>query len=163
MSRKKRFKKRDIKQDAIYNSKLISMIINKILQNGKKSIAQNILYTSMTQIKQKTKKDPLQIVELAMKNITPSVEVKSRRVGGSVYPVPNEIGPERGTSIALGFLIKSTRERNEKNSKNNFSETLTNEILDASNNLGNSVKKKEELHKKANANKAFSKFKQKNK
>lgn len=163
MSRKNKFKKRNIKQDAIYNSKLVTMIINKILKDGKKSIAQNILYKSMTQLKQKTKEDPLKIIELAMKNITPSVEVKSRRVGGSVYPVPIEITLERGTSIALGFLIKSTRERNEKNSKNNFSETLTNEILDASNNIGNSVKKKEELHKKANANKAFSKFKQKNK
>lgn len=161
MSRKKKFKKRTIKQDSIYNSKLISMIINKILKNGKKTIAQNILYNSMTKLKQKTKKDPLQIIEIAMKNITPSVEVKSRRVGGSVYPVPIEINAERGTSIALGFLIKSTKERNEKNSKNNFSDTLTNEILDASNNIGNSVKKKEELHKKANANKAFSKFKQK--
>lgn len=163
MSRKKRFKKRSVRQDAIYNSTLINMIINKILINGKKTIAQTILYNSMTKIQEKTKKDPLQVIELAMKNIIPSVEVKSRRIGGSVYPVPNEITLERGTSLALGFLIKSTRERNEKNSKNSFSETLTNEILDASNNIGSSVKKKEELHKKANANKAFSKFKQKKK
>lgn len=163
MARKNNFKKKIIEQDAIYNSKLISMIINKILKHGKKIKAQKILYECLEKIKQKTKKDPLSILETAMKNIIPSVEIKSRRVGGSVYPIPIEINSERGTSIGLGFLVKSTRERNEKNGKNTFTETLTNEILDASNNIGSSVKKKEELHKKANANKAFSKFKSKKK
>lgn len=159
MPRKKIIIKKIIKQDPIYNSKLVTMIINKILIKGKKNIAQNIFYKSMEKIKLKTKKDPLDILDKAFKNITPSVELKSKRVRGSVYSIPMEINQQRGTRIALCFLIKSCRERHKKSGNNNFTKTFTNEILDASNNIGNSVKKKEDLHKTANANKAFKKFK----
>lgn len=163
MPRKKIVIKKLTKQDPIYHSKLVTMIINKILVEGKKSIAQHIFYKSMEIIKSKTKKDPLEIIDRAFKNITPSVELKSKRVRGSVYSIPMEINQIRGTRIALCFLIKSCRERHKKSANNNFIKTFTNEILDASNNVGNSVKKKEDLHKAANANKAFKKFKLKQK
>jgi len=163
MPRKKIVIKKIIKQDPLYNSKLVTMIINKILIKGKKSIAQEIFYKSMENIQNKTKKDPLDILEKAFKNITPSVELKSKRVRGSVYSIPTEINQQRGTKIALCFLIKSCRERQKKSANNNFIKTLTNELMDASNNIGNSVKKKEDLHKTANANKAFKKFKSKTK
>lgn len=152
MSRRRKSKKRQIIEDPIYNSVLVSMMINKILLKGKKSLAQHIFYESMKNIKETTQQDPVEILKKAVSNSTPIVELKSRRVGGATYQVPVEVNQERGNSLALKFLIKSARKRPGKN----MITKLGNEILDAYNNTGNSVKKKEEIHKSAEANKAFS-------
>ena len=151
MSRRRKSKKRNITEDPIYNSVLVSMLINKILLKGKKSLAQNILYESMKNIKETTKQDPLEILKKAILNTAPVVEVKSRRVGGATYQVPIEVKNERGNSLAIKFIVRSARKRSGKN----MITKLGNEIIDASNNIGNSVKKKEEIHKMAEANKAF--------
>lgn len=155
MSRRKKSKRRIIMPDPIYNSKLASMLINKVLLKGKKTLAQYIFYESMKKIKEITNKEPLDVLLKAITNITPIVELKSRRVGGATYQVPIEIKQERGTSLALSFLIKSARKRPGRN----MIFKLGNELIDAYNNTGNSVKKKDELHKMAEANKAFSSFK----
>lgn len=155
MSRRRIAKKRIIAQDPIYNSNLVTMIINKLLLKGKKSSAQRIFYETMKNIKETTQQDPLEILKKAIENATPVVEVKSRRVGGATYQVPVEVKNDRGNSLALRFIIKSARKRPGKN----IITKLGNEILDAYNNIGNSVKKKEEIHKMAEANKAFSTFK----
>jgi small subunit ribosomal protein S7 len=155
MSRRKNAKKRNITADPIYNSIIVSMLINKILLNGKKSLAQRIFYESIKRVKESIKADPMNILEKAISNATPIVELKSRRVGGATYQVPIEIKKERGISIALTFLIKSARKRPGKS----MITKLGNEIIDAYNNTGNSVKKKEELHKMSETNKAFANFK----
>lgn len=155
MSRRRTSKKRLITQDPIYNSNLVTMIINKLLLKGKKSLAQRIFYETMKNIKETTQQDPLEILKKAIENVTPVVEVKSRRIGGATYQVPVEVKNDRGNSLALRFIIKSARKRPGKN----IIAKLGNEILDAYNNIGNSVKKKEEIHKTAEANKAFSTFK----
>lgn len=152
MSRRKKSKKRQIAEDPIYNSVLVSMMINKILLKGKKNLAQHIFYEAMKNVKEASQQDPLEILKKAVSNSTPVVEVKSRRVGGATYQVPMEVKTDRGSSLALRFLIKSARNRPGKN----MIIKLGNEILDANNNIGNSVKKKEEIHKMAEANKAFS-------
>jgi len=151
MSRRRKSKKRNITEDPIYNSVLISMLINKILLKGKKSLAQHILYESMKNIKETTQQDPLEILKKAIVNAAPVVEVKSRRVGGATYQVPIEVKNERGNSLAIKFIVRSARKRSGKS----MITKLGNEIIDASNNIGNSVKKKEEIHKMAEANKAF--------
>lgn len=151
MSRRKKSKKRVILEDPIYNSTLVSMIINRILMKGKKSIAQYIFYEAMKNIKDSTQQDPLEILKKAVSNSTPIVEIKSRRVGGATYQVPIEVKSDRGNSLALRFIIKSARNRPGKN----MIIKLGNEIIDAYNNTGNSVKKKDEIHKMAEANKAF--------
>lgn len=155
MPRRKAIKKRVIVEDAIYNSKLVNMIINKILLHGKKNIAQKILYDSMKKIKDLLKKDPIEVLEKAVLNVTPIIELKSRRVGGATYQVPVEIKPDRRTGIGLRLLIKSARKRTNLG----FVSKLTSEIIDAYNNTGNAVKRKDELHKMAEANKAFASFK----
>ncbi|EPS73484.1 hypothetical protein M569_01265, partial [Genlisea aurea] len=155
MSRRKKSKKRTILQDPIYNSTLVSMMINKILLNGKKSIAQSILYEVLKNIKISLNQDPIEILKKAVINATPVVEIKSRRIGGATYQVPIEVKKERGDSLALKFIIKSARNRPGKN----MISKLENEIIDAFNNTGNSVKKKEEIHKMAEANKAFTTIK----
>lgn len=152
MSRRRKSKKRIISQDPIYNSVLVSMLINKILLKGKKTVAQRIFYEAMKLIQESSQQDPLEVLKKAVTNVTPLVEVKSRRVGGATYQVPVEVKTDRGNSLALRFLIKSARNRPGKN----MVTKLGNEILDAYNNIGNSVKKKEEIHKMAEANKAFS-------
>ncbi|MGI9214973.1 MAG: 30S ribosomal protein S7 [Gammaproteobacteria bacterium] len=141
--------------DSIYNSKLANMLINKIITKGKKNLAEKIFYKSMENIKEANKQDPLEILKKAVKNITPTVEIKARRIGGAIFQVPTEIKPMRGNSLALKFLIKSARNRPGKN----IIPKLQNEIIDASNNVGNSVKKKEEIHKMAEANKTFTTLK----
>jgi small subunit ribosomal protein S7 len=151
MSRKKIVKKKLIKSDPIYNSIIASMLINRILLKGKKSLAQKIFYQTLTNIKETQKKDPIEVVKKAVENATPLIEVKTRRIGGATYQVPTEITQERGTSIALKIIIKSARNRPGKN----ICIKLENEIIDAYNNTGNSIKKKEEIHKIAEANKAF--------
>nr|ALP86091.1 ribosomal protein S7 [Phacus orbicularis] len=155
MSRRKKSNKLDIKQDPIYNSKLVSMIINKILLKGKKNTAQYILYESMKKLKETTKKDPLDVLQKAILNVAPLIELKSKRVGGATYQIPIEIKQERGTSIALSILIKSARNRTGRS----MISKLYLEILDSYNNIGNSVKKRDEIHKQAEANKAFASFK----
>lgn len=152
MSRRRKSKKRIITEDPIYNSVLVSMMINKILLKGKKSLAQRIFYEAMKNIKETTQQDPLEVLKKAINNATPVVEVKSRRVGGATYQVPIEVKTERGNSLAIKFIIRSARNRPGKT----MVTKLGNEILDSSNNIGNSVKKKDEIHKMAEANKAFS-------
>ena len=155
MSRRTKFKRKSIETDSIYNSKLANMLINKILIKGKKNLAEKIFYKSMENIKEYNKQDPLETLKKAVKNITPTVEIKARRIGGAIFQVPTEIKPLRGNSLALKFLIKSARNRPGKN----IITKLQNEIIDASNNIGNSVKKKEEIHKMAEANKTFTNLK----
>lgn len=155
MSRRKLSKKKKINPDSIYNSILISKLINKIMKKGKKSISEKILYGAMEEIKNTKNQDPIEIIKKGIENITPKVELKSRRIGGATYQIPTEINEERGKSLAIKILIKSARKRNEKKMINK----LQNEIMDAYNNIGNSVKKKEEMHKIAEANKAFSSIK----
>ena len=152
MSRRRKSKKRTIVQDPIYNSTLVSMMINRILLKGKKTVAQHIFYEAMKNIQETSQQDPLEILKKAVSNATPVVEVKSRRIGGATYQVPIEVKIDRGNSLALRFIIKSARNRPGKN----MITKLGNEILDAYNNTGNSIKKKEEIHKMAEANKAFS-------
>ena len=151
MSRRRTAKKRAITQDPIYNSLLVSMMINRILLKGKKSLAQHIFYEAMKNVKSTSQQDPLEVLKKAITNATPLVEVKARRVGGATYQVPIEVKPDRGSSLALRFIIKSARNRPGKD----MITKLGNEILDAYNNTGSSVKKKEEIHKMAESNKAF--------
>lgn len=155
MSRRKTAKKRLINQDPIYNSKLVSLFINKIMLKGKKSIAQTIFYNAIKKAKESLNKDPMEILEKSVNNSTPIIELKTRRIGGTTYQVPVEIRSDRKTSLALSFIIKSARKRPGKD----MISKLGNEIIDSFNNTGNSVKKKEELQKQAENNKAFATFK----
>ena len=153
--RKKRAVKRDVLPDPIYNSKIVTKLINQIMIDGKRGIAQNIIYDAFEMIKNKTNEDPMVVFEKAMKNIRPALEVKSRRVGGSNYQVPVEVKPERAQSVAFRWLAQYARLRSGKS----MAEKLANEIIDASNGIGASVKKKDDTHKMAEANKAFAHYK----
>ena len=146
--------KRDVLPDPIYNSKLVSKLINSVMYDGKKGVAQKIVYSAFDIVKEKSGKDPLEVYEQAMENIMPVLEVKARRVGGSNYQVPIEVRPERRTALGLRWLTAYARNRSEKTMK----ERLANEILDASNGQGGAVKKREDTHKMAEANKAFAHF-----
>lgn len=154
MSRRATPPKRTITPDPIYHSRLVSMLINRILKEGKKTVAQRILYQAMKQIEDSTQKDPLEVLRQAVLNVTPLVEVKSRRVGGSTFQVPLEVKSERGTTLALRWLLDAARKRpgREMVSK------LANEIIDASNHTGNATRKREETHRMAEANKAYAHF-----
>ena len=147
--------KRDVLPDPIYNSKLVSKLINSVMYDGKKGVAQKIVYSAFDIVKEKSGKDPLEVYEQAMENIMPVLEVKARRVGGSNYQVPIEVRPERRTALGLRWLTAYARNRSEKTMK----ERLANEILDASNGQGGAVKKRDHTHKMAEANKAFAHFK----
>ena len=147
--------KRDVLPDPMYNSKLVSRLINTVMLDGKKGVAQKIVYDAFDIIKEKSGKEPLEVYEAAMENIMPVLEVKARRVGGSNLQVPIEVRPERGTTLGLRWLVTYSRKRNEKTMK----ERLANEILDSVNNQGGAVKKKDDTHKMAEANKAFAHFK----
>lgn len=153
--RKKRAVKRDVLPDPIYNSKIVTKLINQIMVDGKRGIAQNIIYDAFEMIKNKTNEDPMVIFDKAMKNIRPALEVKSRRVGGSNYQVPVEVKPERAQALAFRWLAQYARLRSGKS----MAEKLANEIIDASNGIGASVKKKDDTHKMAEANKAFAHYK----
>jgi small subunit ribosomal protein S7 len=159
MSRRKLAKKRLITQDPVYNSILVSMIINRILLKGKKTIAQKIFYEAMDNIEKSVKKDPIEILTKAVANATPVIEVRSRRVGGAIYQVPTEVKTDRGNSLALRLLVTAARERPGRS----MTKKLSNEIIDAYNSSGNAFKKKEDMHKMAQANKAFSNLKRKKK
>lgn len=151
MSRKKISKKRQVSPDVVYNSELITLLINKVLRDGKKSLSQKICYLVMENIRVVSNSDPLELFIKAIKNVTPVVELRSRRVGGAIFQLPFEVTRERGNSLALKFIVNSARSRPGKN----IVVKLQNEIIDASNNIGSSVKKKEEIHKKAESSKSL--------
>jgi small subunit ribosomal protein S7 len=140
--------------DPVYGSPLVSQLVSKILWNGKKTVAQNIVYTAMEGTRTKTGVDPVQTLKRALDNVRPSLEVKSRRVGGATYQVPVEVKPARATTLAMRWLVGFSRQRREKT----MAERLMNEILDASNGLGAAVKRREDTHKMAEANKAFAHY-----
>lgn len=152
--RKRRAVKRDVLPDPIYNSKLVTKLVNSIMIDGKKGVAQSILYEAFDMIKEKTSQEPLEVFEKAMENIKPALEVKSRRVGGANYQVPIEVKPDRSTALALRWLTQYARLRGGKS----MAEKLANEIIDASNGVGAAVKKREDTHKMAEANKAFAHY-----
>ena len=152
--RKRRAVKRDVLADPIYNSKLVTKLINQIMQDGKKGTAQKILYNAFDMIKEKTSQDPMEVFEKAMENIKPALEVKSRRVGGANYQVPIEVKPARSQALALRWLVNYSRLRG----GHTMAENLANEIIDASNGVGAAVKKREDTHKMAEANKAFAHY-----
>ncbi|MBF1677699.1 MAG: 30S ribosomal protein S7 [Scardovia wiggsiae] len=154
MSRKGPAKKRQLLPDPIYGSTVVAQLINKILLDGKKSIAENIVYTALEQVKEKTDQEPVAVLKRALDNIRPSLEVRSRRVGGATYQVPVEVKPARANTLALRWLTDFSRSRREKT----MAERLANEIMDASNGLGASVKRREDTHKMAEANKAFAHY-----
>ena len=154
MPRKGYVAKRDILPDPVYNSKVVTKLINNVMEDGKKTVAQKIVYGAFDMVSEKTGKDALAAFEEAMENIMPVLEVKARRVGGATYQVPMEIRPERRQALGLRWLVRYSRERNEKTMK----ETLANEIIDAINSMGGAFKKKEDTHKMAEANKAFAHY-----
>ncbi|PWA12959.1 30S ribosomal protein S7 [Pueribacillus theae] len=154
MPRKGPVERRDVLPDPIYNSKLVTRLINRIMIDGKRGIAQKILYNSFEIVKERSNQDPMEVFEQAIKNIMPVLEVKARRVGGANYQVPVEVRPERRTALGLRWLVNYARLRNEKT----MEERLANEIMDAANNTGAAVKKREDTHKMAEANKAFAHY-----
>ncbi|ADM21958.1 30S ribosomal protein S7 [Mesomycoplasma hyorhinis] len=154
MSRRKQAPIRQVLADPVFNSKLITKAINTIMLDGKKSTAQNILYSAFKIVAEKTNKDALEVFHEAIKNITPELEVRSRRVGGSNYQVPMEVSKRRKQTLSLRWLINYARLRNEKT----MELRLANEIIDAYNKTGGSIKKKEDTHKMAEANRAFAHY-----
>lgn len=154
MPRKGPVPKRDVLPDPIYNSKLFTKLVNQIMWDGKKSLAESICYEAFEIAEKKTGKNPMEIFEEAMKNITPLVEVRARRVGGANYQVPVEVRADRRQTLAIRWLVGYTRKRGEKT----MAQRLAAEIMDAANSTGGSVKKREDTHKMAEANKAFAHY-----
>ncbi|MBR4496070.1 MAG: 30S ribosomal protein S7 [Acholeplasmatales bacterium] len=154
MPRKGHIAKRDVLPDPIYNSKVVTRTINAIMLDGKKGTAQTILYSSFDRIKEITGQEPLEVFTKALENISPALEVKSRRIGGQNYQVPIEVRPDRKQTLALRWLVKYSRLRSEKT----MDEKLAKEIIDASNGIGGACKKREEVQKMAEANKAFAHY-----
>lgn len=154
MPRKGPVAKRDVLPDPIYNSKLVTRLINQIMIDGKRGKAEKILYNAFDLVAQRSEQEPMEIFDQAMKNVMPVLEVRARRVGGSNYQVPMEVRPERRQALGLRFIVNYSRQRGEKT----MQERLANELLDAANNTGAAVRKKEELHKMAEANKAFAHY-----
>lgn len=146
--------RRDVMPDPIYNSKLVTRLINKLMYDGKKGKAQKILYEAFDMIRERTGRDPMEVFEEALKNVMPVLEVRARRVGGANYQVPVEVRPERRVSLGLRWLVQYARMRNEKT----MQERLAAEIIDAANNTGGAVKKREDTHKMAEANRAFAHY-----
>ena len=154
MPRRGNIAKRDVLADPIYNSKMVTRLVNSVMLDGKKGVAQKIVYEAFSMIQEKTGNDPLETFEKAMENIMPSLECKTRRVGGANYQVPIEVRPERRQTLGLRWLTNYSRARSEKTMR----ERLAGEILDACNQTGNAFKKKEDTHKMAEANKAFAHY-----
>lgn len=154
MPRKGHIAKRDVLADPIYNSKLVTRLINKIMLDGKKDVAENILYNAFQIVEEKTGQQPMEVFEKALDNVMPELELKLRRVGGANYQVPVEVSRERRLTLGLRWIVNYARLRSEKTMEHR----LANEIIDASNGVGQSVKKKEDTHKMADANKAFAHF-----
>lgn len=155
MPRKRVVERREVPPDPVYNSPLVTKFINCMMWDGKKSVAEKIFYRAMERIKQRTKEDPLRIFKQAIENAKPKVEVRSRRVGGATYQVPVEVNPYRQTSLAIRWLVTYARERGEKH----MVERLTNELIEASQNKGGAIKKREDTHRMAEANRAFAHYK----
>ncbi|MCT8136428.1 30S ribosomal protein S7 [Anaerobacillus sp. CMMVII] len=154
MPRKGPVARRDVLPDPLYNSKLVTRLINRIMVDGKRGVAQTILYRAFDLVQERTGNNPMEVFEQAIKNIMPVLEVKARRVGGANYQVPIEVKPERRTTLGLRWLVNYSRLRGEKT----MEERLANEIMDAANNTGAAVKKREDTHKMAEANKAFAHY-----
>lgn len=152
--RKRRAVKRDVLKDPIYSSKLVTKLINRLMVDGKKGVAQTILYDAFEVIKEKTSKEPMDIYEKALENIKPALEVKARRVGGANYQVPIEVRSDRSQALGLRWLVQYARLRG----GHSMAENLANEIIDAANGLGAAVKKREDTHRMAEANKAFAHY-----
>ncbi len=152
--RKRRAEKRDVLPDPIYNSKVVTKLINSLMKDGKKGIAQTILYDAFDMVKEKTSQEPMEVFEKALSNIKPALEVKSRRVGGANYQVPIEVKANRSQALAMRWLVQYARLRG----GHSMAENLANEIIDASNGVGAAVKKREDTHKMAEANKAFAHY-----
>ena len=154
MPRRGNVPKREILPDPVYGSVLVTRLVNNVMLDGKKGVAQKVVYGAFEQIKEKTEKDPVEVFTQAMENIMPNLEVKARRVGGATYQVPIEVRPDRRQTLGLRWITAYSRKRGEKTMK----ERLAGEIMDACNNTGASVKKREDMHKMAESNKAFAHF-----
>ena len=152
--RKKQAVKKDVLPDPIYNSKVVTKLINSIMLDGKKGTAQKILYDALETVKEKTNRDPMEVLNEAFDNIRPSLEIRSRRIGGSNYSVPTEVREERANALMLRWLIQYAKNRSGKG----MAEKLAAEIIDASNGIGGAVKKREDTHKMAEANKAYAHY-----
>ena len=154
MSRRHKAEKREVNPDPKFGDLVVSKFMNSIMKEGKKSVAENIVYGALDRMQSRAKSDPIQLFHSALENVMPAVEVRSRRVGGATYQVPVEVRPERRQALAIRWLITAARSRNE----NTMEERLSGELLDASNNRGTAVKKREDTHKMAEANRAFSHY-----
>ena len=154
MSRRHRAERRELLPDPKFGSLTVSRFMNSVMKQGKKSVAERIVYGALDQIESKVKQSPVAVFEQALDNVAPAIEVRSRRVGGATYQVPVEVRPERRTTLAIRWLIDAARGRNEKT----MVDKLSGELLDASNNRGNAVKKREDTHRMAEANRAFSHY-----
>jgi len=152
--RRKTAEKRDVQPDPVFGDKMVTRFVNNLMRDGKKNIARKILYQAFEIIEEKTGEDGINVFKNAMDNVTPVVEVRSRRVGGSTYQVPVEVRPDRGTALAMRWLIASSKSRNDKS----MARRLSRELIDAANNEGGAVRKKDEVHRMAEANKAFAHF-----
>ena len=154
MPRRGNVPKREVLPDPIYNSVLVTKLVNSIMLDGKKGVAQKVVYDAFNTIQEKTGKEPMEVFEAAMENIMPSLEIKARRVGGATYQVPMEVRPARRQTLGLRWLTNYSRARSERT----MAERLAGEIMDAANNTGSAVKKREDTHKMAESNKAFAHF-----
>ncbi len=154
MPRRRVAERREVLPDPVYNSPLVTKFVNGVMWNGKKSLAEHVFYHAMKQVGEKTGEEPLKVFKRAIENVRPTVEVKSRRVGGSTYQVPVEVHQERRGALAVRWIVQFARQRGEKT----MTDRLAAELLDAANNRGNAVKKKEDTHRMAEANKAFAHY-----
>jgi small subunit ribosomal protein S7 len=154
MSRRTAAQKRSVTPDPVYNNRLVSMMVRRLMRSGKKSLAYHIIYDAFKVIQERTGTDPLETFEKAVRNATPLVEVKARRVGGATYQVPMEVRSDRGTALALRWLVQFSRSRTGRS----MSSRLANELMDAANETGSAIRKREETHRMAEANKAFAHY-----
>ena len=154
MPRKGPAPRRPLVDDPVYGSKVVTQLVNRVLLDGKKTVAERIVYGALETVRERTEQEPVSVLKRALENIRPALEVRSRRVGGATYQVPIEIRPERRQTLALRWLVEFSRKRGEKT----MAERLCAEIIDASNNTGAAVKRKEEMHRMAEANKAFAHY-----
>lgn len=154
MSRRSVVQKRPVQPDSVYNSRLVSMTMRRVMRSGKKSLAANIVYDALKTIEERTGADPIETFERAIRNATPLVEVKARRVGGATYQVPMEVRSDRGITLALRWLLQFARQRPGRT----MASKLANELMDAANETGNAIRKREETHRMAEANKAFAHY-----
>jgi small subunit ribosomal protein S7 len=154
MPRRAVITRRPLDADPVYNSELVTQLVNKVLKDGKKSTAEHVVYGALDRIRDRTGRDPVSVMEEAIRNVTPALEVKSRRVGGATYQVPLEVLPRRGRTLAIRWIVRFSRERREKQ----MSERLANELLDALGSQGGAFKRKDDLYRMAQANKAFAHY-----